>query len=241
MKFPNVLTKLMGEVDWVSLERKGRPVAMSTTEQPEQRRKPPARVVAVLLAAGLSSRMGRPKYLLPWGRRTVLGHIVETIQAVGMPVVVVHHQVLPKELGVDYVFNPAPERGLSGSLRLGLERVAYRWPGAAAAVFLADQPFITADDIDFVLEGFLCREKTCHAVRPYYNGQVGHPVLLDAEAMGWTRDAQGDAGLGPVLASLAPECRLLRTIEGRPNPAIDIDTPEDYRLAFKLWNGGDKP
>lgn len=216
-------------------------MAMSTSTNPRaEQRADSAPVVAVLLAAGFSSRMGRRKQLLPWNGATMLSSVADCIaRQARLPLVLVHQGAVPAYSGGVAVENEAPEQGLSHSLKLGLEAVAQGWPTACAAVFLADQPFVTASDIAAAVVAFRQREKGCHALRPVYNGQVGHPVLLDREAVSWAFRLEGDRGLRDLLA-VSGFCTVDIEVNGRPNPAWDVDTPSDYRQACRWLSGEDR-
>jgi molybdenum cofactor cytidylyltransferase len=107
-------------------------------------------ISTILLAAGLSSRMGQPKLLLPWGGTTVLGQVVSTFAAVGIEEIIVvtggvREQIegLVAELAKDYpvrtVYNPAYARGeMLSSIQAGLS--ALNSQPRAALIGLGDQP-----------------------------------------------------------------------------------------------------
>src|SRR5712691_801668 len=81
----------------------------------------------VVLAAGRSSRMGRPKLLLPWGRNTILGHLIDQWRALGAGQIAIVHAVADEALerefdrlefpGSDRIVNPQPERGMFSSIQ----------------------------------------------------------------------------------------------------------------------------
>lgn len=189
--------------------------------------------IAIVLAAGLSRRMGRSKLDLPWGDTTLLGHAVHLIQSdLEWPLVVVRGPVAEDIPGAETVHNPKPERGLADSLKLGVRAALNRADeNPAIAVFLADQPFVTAEDA-LALWRALQAEDGYRAVRPRYHGEVGHPVILWAERIldGLT-DLQGDQGLGTWLRAQPDVLEIEMMANGRPSPAWDLDRPEDYRAA----------
>lgn len=189
--------------------------------------------IAIVLAAGLSRRMGRSKLDLPWGDTTLLGHVVDLIQSdLGWPLVVVRGPVAEDIPGAEMVHNPQPERGLANSLKLGV-KAAMNLAGEnpAIAVFLADQPFVTAEDA-IALWRALQAEDGCGAVRPRYQGEAGHPVILWAERiLDGLADLQGDQGLGAWLRAQPDVIEIEMLVNGRPSPAWDLDRPEDYRAA----------
>jgi CTP:molybdopterin cytidylyltransferase MocA len=148
-------------------------------------------VVAILLAAGLSRRMGRPKQTLAWGESTLVMAVGAQIAAMGLPVVAVVPQWLKEPVPLwarAWIANPEPEQGLSGSIRLGVKAAEELGHWEAMAFFLADQPFVTEADAAAVLEAFWRRKPAAHAVRPLYNGHPGHPVVVDRTV--WTSAEQ---------------------------------------------------
>src|ERR1017187_2577463 len=114
-------------------------------------------VGVIILAAGRSARMGRPKLLLPWGGTSVLGHLIEQWQALrAMQIGVVcaaRDQAMQAEFdrlsfaNDSRIYNPAPEHGMFSSIQC-----ATQWPGWQAAlthwaIVLGDQPHFGAADI----------------------------------------------------------------------------------------------
>ncbi len=199
-------------------------------------------VVALLLASGLSSRMGRVKFLLPWKDGTILSHTIQNIrEGLGMPLFLVHHGDVPLYPEVVLVDNAFPERGMAFSLQCGLDAVRRQCAHSSVAIFLSDQPFVCATDIVKVVDAFRRRPPDCHAVRPWYNATPGHPVILDEEGISWAFQLQGDQGMRGLLARDGSVGHVGVDVIGRPNPAIDIDTPEEYRQALamaKEFGGG---
>lgn len=193
---------------------------------------PPAagRVVAVVLAAGGSTRMGsRPKLLLPYRgealvRWPVLAALAAGLDEVGVVVGDEADRVtrVLADLPVHRIDNPAFAEGLSGSLSRGLEWAAAR--EAAALVLLGDEPDIRPEAIARVLEDWRARpEGGCRA---RYSDRIGHPVVVDA---GRTRAVSGDRGLRGRGVLCGADLREVRIDAPAPS---DIDTPADYREAL---------
>lgn len=187
-------------------------------------------VVALVLAAGAGTRMGRPKQLLPVGGRPMLQHAVDAAAAAGLggPVVVLGHAaeevaaalVLPPEARV--VVNPRHAEGQATSLAAGLAAL----PGGAEAalVLLGDQPEVRPDAIRAVVAGR--RPGGPPMLRAAYRGRPGHPVLLERILWPAAGALRGDGG-GRVLAARDPGA--LRLVEVGGDPPEDVDTPEDHR------------
>ncbi len=190
-------------------------------------------ISGIILAAGLSSRMGGNKLLLPVGGvplierviaaadRSKLGEVIlvcagEEIAAIG------------RRYGAKVVNNTAPQLGQSQSVRLGTENSC---PTAAGLMFLVgDQPFITVSIINNLIESFL--QGNCSAVVPLYNGNRGNPVIFSALLREKLSGLRGDAGGRLLLEGLEG---YIDTVEfNNETISFDIDTPSEYELALKL-------
>ena len=117
-------------------------------------------ISAIILAAGESKRMGQPKMLLPWGKTTVLGHVLSTFQEAGIEDLLVvtggtHEEVeqIVKQYKCRSVFNKNFERGeMLSSLQLGLEGQSSQV--RATLIGLGDQPQIQAKSVLLICEAF---------------------------------------------------------------------------------------
>src|SRR6266403_85663 len=111
------------------------------------------RLAAVLLAAGRSSRMGRPKLLLPWGATSVLGHLLDQWQALKSEQIAVvcaaDDLLVQAELDrLDFpasrrIVNNAPERGMFSSILCAAQWTGWRADLTHWAIVLGDQPHIS--------------------------------------------------------------------------------------------------
>lgn len=178
----------------------------------------PRGVAAVVLAAGLSRRFGRPKQLALLEGRTLLEHVLEVAQASGLrPVIAVVPAWLARPAPPDeqlvWVPNPEPERGLSRSIQLGLSAVPAEVD--AAVILLGDQPTVTATTIGSIV--------AARGGRPilvsFAEGHVAPPALVERSAFELAAELEGDAGLRQ-LAARHPE--LVRRV-GIERHAPDID------------------
>ncbi|HEY8393416.1 MAG TPA: nucleotidyltransferase family protein [Thermaerobacter sp.] len=192
-------------------------------------------VGAVVLAAGLSTRLGRAKQLLPLGDRTVLETTLAAVLAsrvspvvvVVSPAVAAAGQPRLRDDRVTVVVNPHPERGQSSSLRVGLQALLKRAPEIRASVtVLGDQPLIPPALIDRLIARFQEQVPPPLAVRPVSGGQPGMPVLVSRELFPEIMAVQGDTGARPVLQRHRD---AVVTVEV-DCPAIhqDLDTWADY-------------
>ena len=190
------------------------------------------RVVAVVLAAGASTRMGRSKLTLPFGDSTVIGSTLKGVRASGVDDVVVvvgHHEEAVREAlepEVEAVRNPDPSRGNASSLAVGLAAHA----GAGAAVVVpADMPRISSEAIDQVVDAW--RGGACVAALVDYSDGAGHPVLIDRSLFDVVGELHASKALWRLIEGLDPEVVRRVTLD-RPKP-VDINREPDYRLALR--------
>ncbi len=194
-------------------------------------------VAGVVLAAGSSRRMGRPKQLLPLRGRPVLQHVLDACAAsrLGEIVVVLGHEAeairgavtLPERARV--VVNARHAQGQGGSLACGLGALGDA--PLAAAVLLGDQPDVDAALIDRVVGAFRAGIDT--AVRPVWRdgGGVetpGHPVVLARRAWPELAALAADAGARELFRRHPDWVRALPMAGAAPS---DIDDAADYRRA----------
>lgn len=194
-------------------------------------------IFGVLLAAGMSSRMGRPKQLLEWRGRPLVRHTAEQALASRLSGLVVvtgadadaARTALVGLAGpVQTVENSDYAAGQAGSLRAGLAAL----PGAteAALVLLVDQPLVTPALINTVLAAYEA-DRSYLAVVPRYDGRRGNPVLLAAPLFAELAALAGDVGARPVLERHAERVRWLDVDD--PAVVSDVDTPEAYEKMQK--------
>jgi molybdenum cofactor cytidylyltransferase len=184
-------------------------------------------IAALVLAAGLSRRMGRPKLLLPLGgqsviRRTVeplIGQFADVVVVTGPSATAIHDELAG--CSARFAVNPRPEDGQGTSVAAG---VAALDPATRAVlILLGDQPALPSALIPALLAAF---ERTGKAiVAPVYRGFQGTPVLFAAAVFPELRALTGDRGARAVVGA-RPE-RVERVEFDIPEPA-DLDTPEDY-------------
>ena len=186
---------------------------------------------AIILAAGPSRRLGKPKQLLPWGGPTLLGTVVaQTLEWPVDSVWVVlgsrFEEVLQSvDLGdAGVVENPEWEEGMASSLRVGLD-VASRDPSTEAAlIVMGDQPGIDPTVVEALLE----HRKTSDAlaVVPKYRYVRGHPVLIARTLWSRLMSLEGDQG-GRDLLQAHPE--WVEEVIFEQLAPRDVDTNDDVR------------
>ena len=190
------------------------------------------KVSAIVLAAGASRRMGRPKQLLAFGRSTMLGEVVEPLllSRVQEVVVVLGHRAEEVRSSivsspVRVAINPEPDRGMFSSVQCGLGAVSS--DADAFLIALGDQPFLRPERIDALIRAF--QGHSLGIVVPTWRGRRGHPILLDAayapEIMGM--------GTGSTVRDLVRgHAEDILEVSVRTDDVLrDIDTPEEYEEA----------
>lgn len=187
-----------------------------------------------MLAAGRASRFGSGKLLAPLGGRPVLDHVLRAAAGAGLDRLLVvlppgpdgdALQALVAVAGAGSVRNRNPERGLSSSVRLGLDVLAADETIAAVAVLPGDQPLVRPDTIRAVVRAALDGPRAVALAR-HADGSP-NPLVLRREAFGFVEDVAGDRGFGPLVVD-RPELVSEVAISG-PNP--DVDTRADLLAA----------
>jgi len=204
----------------------------------------------VIPGAGASSRMGRPKLLLPWGDTTVIGQIIRQWRELGATQIAVVHRSNDEALvetskreelkwsgpgtlqrfntSTHYIVNPRPERGMFSSILCAANWRGWRGDISHWAIVLGDQPHLQTDTLRTLLRQAL--QKADAVCQPVFNGRAGHPVLLPRS----------------VFAELPPSCaetlkdflkpfagRCVQCPVGDAGLLLDLDGPEDYDKAVK--------
>jgi molybdenum cofactor cytidylyltransferase len=188
-------------------------------------------IAAVVLSAGESRRMGRPKALLPVGEIFFLEKIVKSLQQtkVGKIFVVLGHnaeaiEAKIRHLPVTVVQNPDYARGQLSSLHAAI-RVLENEKIDGILVHLVDHPFIDPILVDRMIERFYDSKKSIAV--PTFKGRRGHPVIFSRRLFPELLGAPLDQGAKPVVRAHAGD--TLEVEAGDEGILLDIDTPEDYR------------
>jgi len=193
-------------------------------------------IPAVVLAAGKSSRMGRPKALLPIGSsgETFLTRVIRVLREGGAEAIVVViggdaaavRASLPRgDASITAVDNPHYEEGQLSSLLVGLAAVERQDNVEAVMVTLVDLPLISPSTVRSVLDAYRAKPGA-PLVRPRRGNRHGHPVIFNRSIFEELRRADPSMGARPIVrAHAAEEVNVDVDDEGG---FIDIDTPEDY-------------
>jgi molybdenum cofactor cytidylyltransferase len=192
-------------------------------------------IAAVVLAAGRSVRMGRPKLLLPLADgRSMLAHVVGLLKAGGANPVLV---VMSAEEGVaaetermearSVRVEPSLPGGMIGSLQRGLEALVDT-PAEAALILPGDMPFVQPATIRSILDLWLLERPP--VLVPSFLNQRGHPVCLARETWADIQALQPPASLRDYVSLRSDEIRYLVVEDA--GVLKDVDAPEDYDRAL---------
>ena len=187
-------------------------------------------LAGIVLAAGLSSRMGEEKLLLPFGSGTVLETTISRIprDIVEHLVVVTRKEIsdiLELPANVTVILNRTPQKGQSESLRQGIAYLRSQVSNCRGVlIFLGDQPLIQTSLVNQVVDILKSRPEAI--VVPEYQGVLGHPVGFGSAWFEQLANQNGDKG-GRHLIATYPE-GVIR-IQGDVTCTMDMDSKEDYR------------
>jgi molybdenum cofactor cytidylyltransferase len=194
-------------------------------------------VDAVILAAGMSTRMGRPKLIMPLDGKAVVHYVIQAslMSDINEVIVVTGTRSGPIEtsLGMEldkrirFVTNHRPEDGMSSSMRVGLQALTQECDGVL--FLLGDQPWIDVSTINRLISVF---ENDPHRiVVPAVHNRRTTPALFPKRLFAELSRVEGDVGGREVLqANLAS---VLFVEMGQSYNDQDIDTPDDFTRAYK--------
>lgn len=220
---------LLAEISSRPSPREGKPVAAHTPG-----------VVAIVLAAGKSSRMGSNKLLADLGGKPLVLRSLENLKASGVRDIIVvtgndadaiHAALHP--LDARFVHNAHFAEGLSTSLKCGLAAL----PGDVDGVLvcLGDMPLVDAKTIDRLISSFSDAEHRTICV-PVYDGKRGNPVLWGRQHFGGLQAITGDQGGRLLMEELSDEVAEVDC--GSAAVLVDVDTPQALLDIRSVLNSG---
>jgi len=190
----------------------------------------PLNIAAVVLGAGMSTRMGTPKLVLPWGDTLVIRRIVDVLHQAGVEETLIvtggargQVESAIEGLPVKPVFNPRfAEDHMALSLGAGLGNL----PGhiRATLVVLGDQPHIQVDVVRAVIHAY--QETRAALVFPSYQMKRGHPWLLDRSLWSDFIDPQPPQTMRHLIN--VHKDRIHYVLVNTDSIFRDLDTPADY-------------
>jgi|SRR5262245_3361177 len=193
-------------------------------------------IVAVVLSAGESSRMGRPKALLPIDGQTFIERIVTTLKHSGLERIVVvlgfNAEELRKTiegLPVEIVTNHNYKNGQLSSLQAAIHHLESDKHCDAILVHLVDHPYIDSALVQIMIQRFKASNKLI--VVPRRQGKRGHPVIFSRALFAELLSAPMDQGAKTVVNAHHADTLEIDTED--VGITLDIDTPELYRQYVK--------
>ena len=187
------------------------------------------KIAAVILGAGGSRRLRRPKQLLQFHGKTLIVRVVE--QAVGSgcdPVIVVtgaYAAHVMKELehtAAQVVVNPDWQEGKGSSIRIGMGAACESSDLTGVVILACDQPLLPDDYVEKLIDCF--RETGSPIVASRYDGTIGIPAFFSRELFPELLALSGDEGAKGIIAVHHTNVQSIEFPEG----ALDIDTEEDF-------------
>ncbi len=190
-------------------------------------------ISAIVLAAGESRRMGKPKPLLRFNDKTFLEQIISRLKVCDVDRITVvlgaGAEMIKNSIdlsGTNIVINKDYQKGQLSSLIAAIEETPQETD--AILVCLVDNPFINKEVINKIIAKF--RQTNNPIIVPVFNGKRGHPTLFSRTLFSELVNAPKEQGARYVLHSNAEKVLELETSES--TILSGIDTPEDYRAQF---------
>ena len=195
------------------------------------------RIGAMLMAAGLSSRMGEPKPFLRWRGTSLLKYQTETLQNAGLdPILVIAGHLtnaiktyLPPDPSLKVVHNPHYKHGRSTSIRAGLQAIDLTTIDALLILNI-DQP----RQINLILSVVKSHQESQASITiPTYQNRGGHPVIFSARLFGeLSRVSEDSQGIKALVRRYDNDTN--RVDLGLDEVLLDFNTKEEYCRAYKL-------
>lgn len=193
------------------------------------------KISGIILAAGLSSRMGEPKQLLPFGESTIIETVIDNLLGSKLDevIVVIGHEAEKIQAHIQHkpvkiVFNPDYKEGMLTSAQRGVESISAS--ADAFAMTLVDLPLITPDLVDMVIDEYLQADDGIAV--PSYNYRRGHPVIFDRryadDILGLDEDS---GGVRSLFKKYAGDIHYVTVDTDRV--LTDIDYRKDYEEALQ--------
>jgi molybdenum cofactor cytidylyltransferase len=195
-------------------------------------------VLIAILAAGESRRMGKPKLCLPWGKTTILGHILAQWREAGAEKIVVVHGPgeTPVTLELDRLGFPsdqraatlAPERGMMGSVVTAARRALPDVSLTHLVIAPGDQPHLRTATLREILRA--CETAPGKIVRVVFQDKPGHPLALPTNVLAELSVTPSETLRDFLRLKEIAVCDLTSRDSG---VLLDVDTPDDYARATR--------
>lgn len=210
---------------------------MTTTDQ----NTPPVSYGIILLAAGASSRLGRPKQLLLYQGKTLLQHGIQVAVDTGTKSIIAvlgaNLDFLIKETvnqSIEVSLNEQWEEGMASSIRCGINKLLETAPGVNAAIIMVcDQPYVTTKLLKDLMMKY--QETGKPIIASSYRNNQGTPALFDKTIFASLLELKGDVGAKRIMQANPDLVALVNF----PLGEIDIDTEVDYESLPQPLRKGD--
>jgi molybdenum cofactor cytidylyltransferase len=184
----------------------------------------------IILAAGNSSRLGKPKQLLPYQNNSLLRNAVEQSLLVPQSIVLIvtgaSKEIVEGELNSEQIlvrYNADWQTGMASSIKTGVAELLLQYPSLdALLIAVCDQPFLNAGIMSSLIAEYNRTHK--NIVASAYNDTLGTPVLFSKKYFTHLQELAEQEGAKKIIINHAEDTTSVHFPEG----GIDIDTDEDY-------------
>lgn len=182
-------------------------------------------ITAIIMAAGLSTRMGENKLLLKYKNKPIVGYIFKCVKEMNFGQVIVVSQYnevknLANEYGFDYVHNQNANIGQSESIKLGIINSI---KSDGYMFFVGDQPFVDVEYLEKMIKIF--NENKEYIIIPRYKNKTGNPVIFPYNKKNELLNLNNDEKGKKIITKTSN----IKYIDVSENMLFDIDTKEDYK------------
>lgn len=184
---------------------------------------------AIILAAGNSSRLGRPKQLLTWEGESLIRRAARIALDAGcMPVRVVYGackteiETALEGMPIEFMLNPDWEQGMGTSLQVGIQNIS-TLPCDGMLLMVCDQPFLSVDHLQKLMEVFYSQD--VDSVASAYAKTTGVPIIISTHLLKTNFITIPHQGAKQIVRQIPPKKQATVYF---PKGEIDIDTEEDW-------------
>ena len=184
----------------------------------------------LIIAAGQSKRLGKPKQLLNFEGKSLINRLIDTVKSSGSFPITLVLGAAADEINaqltaspIDRVFNNQWNEGMASSIRVGVNRIMDLSPNVDGIMILVcDQPFISVEQIQALIK--IQQDTGLPMASCYYANIIGTPAVFHQSVFSELLKLEGDVGAKKIIKERALEVAKLHFEEG----IIDIDTMDDY-------------
>ncbi len=194
-----------------------------------------SKTAILILAAGESKRMGRPKQLLPYKDSTLLLEKIKQFQSLDKVQVFVvlgayFKDIFPslRELPVKVVMNSNWQEGMGSSLSKGIELIRKKEMFDRVLITLSDLPLMESSHYEDLIE--LSKSTGKRIIQTEYDETSGVPVIFDKSLFSSLGKLKNEEGAKPLIEKYKKEVLKLRS----KTPYFDVDTSDAYQKLLNL-------